>query len=160
MTYSDVWLSLCFWRIRSCLCKYKNWVTQIIIAGGHFAQPQKMRPKCDNRISLNFELKKMGWAPLLKFWHVPPPPRRLSLHKEHQINKDLNHDEFQPHKIVDPSFTKSFGTHTFYQGGGRLDPPSHLKTVAPMNVKFCRVLETPLKVLVMSVVHIVFTWLP
>ena len=48
------------------------------------------------------------------------------------------------------SFTKPFGTHPFYQGGGgRADPPSISKTVPLMSVKFCRVLETPLKVLEM-----------
>ena len=37
----------------------------------------------------------------------------------------------------------------------------YAKTVAPMNVKLCRVLETPLNVLEMlKVVYIVFTWLP
>ena len=50
---------------------------------------------------------------------------------------------------INPSFAKPFGTHTFYQGGRADPPPSYLKTVAPMNVKFCRVLETPLKVLEM-----------
>ena len=49
--------------------------------------------------------------------------------------------------LFNPSSTKPFGTHTFYQGrGGRTDPPAISETVAPMNVKFCRVLETPLKV--------------
>ena len=44
-----------------------------------------------------------------------------------------------------PTFSKPFGAHTFYQGGG----VGYLKNVAPMNVKFCRVLETPWKVLEM-----------
>ena len=49
-----------------------------------------------------------------------------------------------------PSFTKPFGTHTFYQGGrGRPEPPAISKTVEPMNVKFCRALETHLNVLEM-----------
>ena len=34
-------------------------------------------------------------------------------------------------------------------GVGRADPPAISKPVVPMNVKFCRVLETPLKVLEM-----------
>ena len=34
-------------------------------------------------------------------------------------------------------------------GGGTSRPPAILKTIAPMNMKFCRVLETPLKVLEM-----------
>ena len=55
---------------------------------------------------------------------------------------------------VNPSFAKPFGTHTFYQGGDRVDPPAISETVAAMNVKLCRVLETYLKVLDM------FTWLP
>ena len=47
-----------------------------------------------------------------------------------------------------PSFTKPFGTHTFYQleSAGL---PAISETVAPMNVKFCRVLETSLNILEM-----------
>ena len=52
-----------------------------------------------------------------------------------------------------PSFTKPFDTHTLYQGGvGRPPPPpplAILKTVVPMNLKFCRVLETSFNVLEM-----------
>ena len=54
--------------------------------------------------------------------------------------------------LLNPSFTKPFGTHTFYQGGGGGggggggEPPAILKTVAPMSVKFCMVLRTPLNV--------------
>ena len=43
-------------------------------------------------------------------------------------------------KSVNPSFSKPFGAHIFYQRGG---------TIAPMNVKCCSVIETPLKVLEM-----------
>ena len=46
-----------------------------------------------------------------------------------------------PSLLVPTPFTKG--------GGGRADPPAISKTVAPMNLKFCRVLETPLKVLEM-----------
>ena len=47
---------------------------------------------------------------------------------------------------LNPSFTKPFGTHTFYQGErGRSDPPAISKTAAPVNVKFCMVLEAPYK---------------
>ena len=46
---------------------------------------------------------------------------------------------------LNPSFSKPFGTHNFYQG----NPAAISRTVAPMNLKFCRVLETPLKVLEM-----------
>ena len=47
-----------------------------------------------------------------------------------------------------------FGTHTLYQeggggGGGSTGPPAISKTVSPMNVKFCRILETSLNVLEM-----------
>ena len=56
--------------------------------------------------------------------------------------------------IFNPSFTKPFGTHTLYQrgggGGGSAGLPAILKTVASMNVNFCRVLETSLNVLEMS----------
>ena len=52
--------------------------------------------------------------------------------------------------FFNPSFAKPFGTHTFYQGGGvEPIPPAISKTTAPMNLKFCRVLETSLKVLEM-----------
>ena len=51
---------------------------------------------------------------------------------------------------INPSFTKLFGTHTFYQGGrgegGGPCPPAISNTVAPMKVKFCRVFETSLNV--------------
>ena len=50
------------------------------------------------------------------------------------------------------SFSKFlFGIHTFYQvgGGGSARPPAISKTVAPMNLTFCRLLERPLKVLEM-----------
>ena len=54
-------------------------------------------------------------------------------------------------KHFNPSFTSPFGTHIFYQGGSsrHTPPPAISKTVGPMNVKFCRILETPLKVLEM-----------
>ena len=37
----------------------------------------------------------------------------------------------------------------FTKGGSSLPPPTISKTIAPMNLKFCRVLETPFKVLEM-----------
>ena len=49
-----------------------------------------------------------------------------------------------------PSFTKSFGTQPFTKGGGRrADPSAISKTVAPIDLKFGRVLERPLQVLEM-----------
>ena len=59
---------------------------------------------------------------------------------------------FIEHKssFLNSSFTKPCGTHTFYQGGGGgTGPPAISETVALMNLKFCKVLETPLKVLEM-----------
>ena len=63
-------------------------------------------------------------------------------------------------KITNPCVRRSFLTlplpslliSTPYtnRGGGSAGPPAILKTIAPMNVKFCRVLETFLKVLEMS----------
>ena len=45
-----------------------------------------------------------------------------------------------------PSFTKPFGTHTFYEeerrGGGGGGSRTISKTFVTMNVKFCKVLET------------------
>ena len=64
-------------------------------------------------------------------------------------------------RIVNPSFTKPFGTHTLYQGVGvGRNPPAISKTVAPMNAKFCRLLETSLNVLeILKFVYVVFTCL-
>ena len=56
------------------------------------------------------------------------------------------------HKLLTlpfPSLLVPTYPHLLQGGGGRADPPAISKTVAPMNVKFCRVLETPLKVLEM-----------
>ena len=53
---------------------------------------------------------------------------------------------------INHSFTKPFGTHTFYQGmvEPTPHPPSSIsETIALMSVKFCRALETPSKVLEM-----------
>ena len=49
-----------------------------------------------------------------------------------------------PSLLVPTPFTKGGGG-----GSSRPPPPAISKTVAPMNMKFCRVLETPLKVLEM-----------
>ena len=58
--------------------------------------------------------------------------------------------------MVNPSFTKPFGTHTLYQGGGSAKHSLAIsKTVAPINLKFCRILETPFNVLEMLKL---FTW--
>ena len=53
--------------------------------------------------------------------------------------------------LLNPSFTKPFGTHTFYQGGGvgQTLPPTISKTVTPMNLEFCGVLEIYFNVLEM-----------
>ena len=48
-----------------------------------------------------------------------------------------------PSLLVPTPFTNWGG------GGGRAESPAISKTVAPMNVNFCMVLETPLKVLEM-----------
>ena len=48
--------------------------------------------------------------------------------------------------VFNPSFTKPFGTHTFYKGGGGRGGSAISKTVAPMNLKFSGVLETFLNV--------------
>ena len=47
-----------------------------------------------------------------------------------------------PNLLVPTPFTKGGGGG----GGGRADLPAISETVALMNVKFCRVLETPFKV--------------
>ena len=51
-------------------------------------------------------------------------------------------------EFINPSCTKPFGTHPLNQGGSP-GPPAISKTVAPMNLKFCRVLETSFDVLEM-----------
>ena len=54
--------------------------------------------------------------------------------------KNIFHKTFPlPSLLVPTPFTKG--------GGGSARPPAISKTVVPMNMKFCRVLETPLKVL-------------
>ena len=44
-------------------------------------------------------------------------------------------------RLTFPLPIKPFGSHTLYQEG-LAGPPAISKTIAPMNVKFCRVLET------------------
>ena len=64
----------------------------------------------------------------------------------------INDDQFKSQNIcsdVNPSCTKPFGTHTLYQGGTNRPPSSYLKNCCPHEPEFCRVLETPLKVLEM-----------
>ena len=54
------------------------------------------------------------------------------------------------HQQLNPSFITPFaiGTHTLYQGGrGSVRPPAISKTIALMDLKFCRILETPFNVL-------------
>ena len=58
---------------------------------------------------------------------------------------------FYVHYVFNPSFTKPFGTHTFYQGGGgggEVADPCYLKNRCPHDVvprlKFSSVLETSL----------------
>ena len=52
--------------------------------------------------------------------------------------------------FINPSFTKPFGKGVdLLPMGVEPTPPAISKTVTPMNLKFCRVLETPLKVLEM-----------
>ena len=65
------------------------------------------------------------------------------------MNDDKNFElKFsQLRKHFNPSCTKPFGIRTLYQGGGQSDYlPAASKTVTPMNLKFCRVLETSLNV--------------
>ena len=65
---------------------------------------------------------------------------------------DVHEFLFHPSQFFNPTFTKPFGTHTLYQGeggGGSAGPPVISKTVALMNVNFCKVLETALNVLEM-----------
>ena len=57
---------------------------------------------------------------------------------------------FLDEKSLNPPFASLLVPTPFTQGGeGRADPPAISKTVAPMNVRFCRALETPSKVLEM-----------
>ena len=61
-----------------------------------------------------------------------------------------------------PSFTKPFGTHTFYQGGrwvGRL--PIYLKNRCPHEREILQGIRDTFESLRnVKVVYIVFTWLP
>ena len=51
--------------------------------------------------------------------------------------------------LVPTFWYKPFGTNTFYQVGDQQHPLAMSKTVASMNLKFYRLLETPLNVLEM-----------
>ena len=62
--------------------------------------------------------------------------------------------------ILDPSFTENFCTHTFTRGEGVGRTPPISKTVVPVNVKFCGVLETFERLRNVKVAYIVITWLP
>ena len=55
--------------------------------------------------------------------------------------------------VIHPPFAEPLSTNTLFQGGGGggcwPDPAAISKTVAAMNVKFCRVLVTSVNVLKM-----------
>ena len=54
------------------------------------------------------------------------------------------------HKMLTLPFPSLLVPTPFTKGGGGVEPtPSYLKTVTLIDLKFCRVLETPLKVLEM-----------
>ena len=73
------------------------------------------------------KVTKFGWITFLPRWVMG---KNLKGGAEHHPEQDRVIG-------VNPSFTKPFGTHTFYQGGGgSSQPPAISKTVAPMNVKF------------------------
>ena len=53
-------------------------------------------------------------------------------------------------ETLNPSCTKPFGTHTLHKGGrGRSDAAAISKSFAPINKKFCMILETSLNILEM-----------
>ena len=59
-----------------------------------------------------------------------------------------------------PSFTKPFGTHTFYQGG-RAEPPSYLENLCPHEREILQGIRDTFESLGNAkVVYIMFTWLP
>ena len=62
---------------------------------------------------------------------------------------------------VNPSFTKLFSTHTFYQGGGGVEPtPQVSQKPFPHEGEILQVLQTPSKVSKnVNVLYTVFTWL-
>ena len=67
-------------------------------------------------------------------------------HSHHNLSNYTIQEYLTPLlRQLDPSFSKLFGTHTFYQGGD----PCYLKNRCPINVKFCRVLEPSSNVLEM-----------
>ena len=66
-------------------------------------------------------------------------------------------------RALNPSFTKPFGTHTFYQGGGGVEqpPPSYLKNGCPYERELLQgIRDTFESFRNVEVVYIVFTWLP
>ena len=82
---------------------------------------------CDSRILVSSKSMRLGWT-----------------------GNNILVVLFLSKKFIDPSFTKPFGIHTLYEGMGELAGHSATsKTVALINLKFCKVLETTLKVLEM-----------
>ena len=62
---------------------------------------------------------------------------------------------------INPSFSKPFGTHTFYQGGSSRTSPSYLKNRSPHERGILQGIRDTFESLRnVKVVYIVFTWLP
>ena len=73
--------------------------------------------------------------------------------------RHLNLQEKDPQRI-NPSFTKLYDTHTFYQGL-RGEPRSYLKTLCPYEHGIWQSIRDTFESLRNAkVVYIVFTWLP
>ena len=66
------------------------------------------------------------------------------------------------HKLsVNPSFSKPFGTRTFYQGGSSRPPPTYLKNRCLHEPEILQgIRDTYESLRNVKVVYIVFTWLP
>ena len=118
-------------------------------------------PEKDSFIHKLF-IKKNGfghWMAILRYRKILEAVTLLIVSRKEQKNYLASKNKFLYHKRV---VHKLVNNHMltlplpsllvptpFTKGRGSAGPPCYLKTCCPISVKFCRVLETPLKVLEM-----------
>ena len=73
---------------------------------------------------------------------VKIPKDHSSAHVKLALQEMESHAKVGHEQFINPSCTKPFSTHTFYQGGGGREvsvgpPPYYLKNRCPHHVKFC-----------------------
>ena len=98
-----------------------------------------------------FHFNQLILTLIFGIWASEPPPRAW------RTTEKAGPDR------ANPSCTKPFGTHTFYQGGGggSSRPPSYLKNRCPHESEILQGIRDTFESLRnVKVVYIVFTWLP